>query len=184
MKQAKRSGAEADVLELTNAQAACLSSPIRSRIFATIHEFAPVSAGEVTKVLGAKEKLVYYHVKLLLEAGLIRQCGERAGKTKKEAVYEPISKRFRWACDPKDPEAAEIDRKRFRINLNNLIRDRERMVSENGRQAAMQALRCRLSPEDHAELLRRMKELSAWASSRDQKGKDTTSLTTFLFPLE
>ena len=171
---------ERNILDLTIEQARCLTSPFRHQVLDVIRAEPGLSAAEVTTRIGAKERLVYYHVKELLKAGLICVTGTRPGKTKSESLYAAVAEGFRWACDPTDPAAAEVERKKFRLIVNRLIRD-SKNVSWGSNDAALSAVRRKLTREKRAELRRKLAELSAWIADNDDPSGEEIAFTAFMY---
>lgn len=66
--------------------------PLRARILSRAR--TPVSAAELGRALGEPRQKINYHVHRLLEAGLLRQAGERRPRGLSEPLYEATAEGF------------------------------------------------------------------------------------------
>ena len=84
-------------------QIAVLAHPTRVAVLDALRE--PASSSGVARALGLKRQVVNYHVKALLDVGLIRLTGERRTGNFIEQLYESVagtfvvSPRFAWSDD-------------------------------------------------------------------------------------
>ena len=81
-------------------QVAALAHPLRVSILDALR--APDSAAGVARTIGETRQKVNYHVKALLDAGLVRSVGERRNGNFVEQLYESVAGSFvvssRLAC--------------------------------------------------------------------------------------
>jgi DNA-binding transcriptional ArsR family regulator len=73
---------------------ATLYDPIRYRIFRTLE--TPRSMAELAEVVGRPANRLYYHVRLLVNAGLVRQVGTRASGRHTERIFGRAAPRMRF----------------------------------------------------------------------------------------
>ncbi len=76
---------------------AALYDPLRYRIFRALEE--PTTIAELAGELGKPANRLYYHVRLLAEAGLVRQVGTRARGRHTERVFGRAAERVRLTGD-------------------------------------------------------------------------------------
>ena len=101
-------------------QVAALAHPIRVEILDALR--TPNSASGVARIISQTRQKTHYHVKALLEAGLIRRVAERRTGTFVEQLYESVagsfivSPRLAWIGDRR------IDALRTQMPLEHLVR--------------------------------------------------------------
>ena len=83
-----------------------LASPLRQRLLDRLESRGPCSVRELADALGRRPDALYYHVKLLIEHGLIREVEQRATGTSPESVYDLCHRRWHIAYEPDDPQHA------------------------------------------------------------------------------
>ena len=111
-------GARVEVLQDPE-QVAVLAHPTRLAILGALR--APASASGVARQLGLKRQVVNYHVKALLDAGLIRLTEERRNGNFIEQLYVAVagtfvvSPRFAWSDDRR------LDALRAQLPLEHLV---------------------------------------------------------------
>jgi DNA-binding transcriptional ArsR family regulator len=64
-----------------------LVSPVRLNIMDRIEALAPCTIGELARSLRVPPDRLYYHVELLVKAGLLIKNGQRPGPTRHGAIY-------------------------------------------------------------------------------------------------
>lgn len=111
-------GTRVEVLDDAD-QVAVLAHPTRVAILGALRE--PASASGVARLLGLKRQVVNYHVKALLDAGLIRLAEERRNGNFIEQIYASVagtfvvSPRFAWSDDRR------LDALRAQLPLEHLV---------------------------------------------------------------
>ena len=87
-------------------QIRCVMSQVRQEIVDTVRALGTCSIGEVAEQLGRSADGLYYHVRALVEADLLEECGVRTGAKQPEASYrtKPRGSQFRLHYDPDDPD--------------------------------------------------------------------------------
>jgi predicted ArsR family transcriptional regulator len=174
---------EKDVADLSIEQARCLALPLRSRLMQVLMSRGDSTAAELAQELGLKEKSVYYHLRLLTNCGLAGQVGQRSATTRPEAVFRPLARGLRLGFSG-SAEGSEVLRKSFRSLLSLLRRDHDKALlqARTNDRIRIQLMLLKLSEEDERELVRRLKELRAWAESRRDAAGQTSTLATVLLP--
>lgn len=71
-----------------------LYDPVRYRIFRALESERTIS--ELSEEIGKPANRLYYHVRLLVEAGLVRQVGTRASGRHTERIYGRVAQRVRF----------------------------------------------------------------------------------------
>jgi DNA-binding transcriptional ArsR family regulator len=82
-------------------QIRCLASPVRQEIVDTLQALGTASAADLAAELGRPADGLYYHLRSLLETGLVVAAGHRGAGRRREAVYAlPAGDGLRLAYDP------------------------------------------------------------------------------------
>lgn len=71
-----------------------LSSPLRLEILGQFTNLGGLSVAELAERMGRPPASLYYHVKILQKAGILRQSGTRGDGSSRETIYEPVASRF------------------------------------------------------------------------------------------
>jgi DNA-binding transcriptional ArsR family regulator len=79
---------------LTQEQLIALSSPVRVSIFGTLRLLGPQTMKSIAAYLKARPDALYYHVKLLISAGIIEVKEIRQAHKKKEAVFGLVAAQY------------------------------------------------------------------------------------------
>jgi len=80
-------------------QLAALSSPVRSRIVESLSVHGPSSVREIADRLGRLPESLYYHLRSLVEVGIVILKEKRKTRRRAEAVYQLAAHRL--VIDPK-----------------------------------------------------------------------------------
>jgi predicted transcriptional regulator len=75
-------------------QLAVLTSPVRQELLDVLARMGTVSLADVAEVLGRPADGLYYHVRLLVRAGLVRAAGTRTRGGRKEALFHATASQF------------------------------------------------------------------------------------------
>jgi DNA-binding transcriptional ArsR family regulator len=91
------------------AQIRALRSPLRQEILDKAQALGPCSIADLARALGRPADGLYYHLRALLAAGLLRAAGERGEGRRREALFATAAEGDGlWlAYDPEDPANAE-----------------------------------------------------------------------------
>ncbi len=152
------------------------NSPIRLEVLDCLKEFGAQSADELASHVDKDERLIYYHLRELIAAGLIYVSGSRPTATRPESLF--AARDLNWMGDLDLSEVAV--RKQVRKNVQAILsaagEDHATTVDElqNESQTACTVERviCRVSPSKRAEFGRRLDELKSWLlDDRDPEGE-------------
>jgi AcrR family transcriptional regulator len=83
-------------------QREALGSAIRLEILGQFTAPGGMSIGDVAERMGRPARSLYYHFDILEAAGLLLRVGERAGKKRPEALFEPVASRIALSHRAKD----------------------------------------------------------------------------------
>lgn len=82
-------------------QLAALASAARQEIVDVLTEAGTLSVAEIAVILGRPADALYFHLRALKLAGLIRQAGYRYRGRRKEALFQTISPDLRLQYEPR-----------------------------------------------------------------------------------
>lgn len=108
-----------------------MASPARLEIIDAVRVLGPCSVAEVADLLGRTADSLYYHVRKLVEVGLLIPSGTRETARRDETLYRTPGRRMRLPHDPKDGELTELRLKAFAALLRLTERD-HRAAFEKG----------------------------------------------------
>lgn len=89
-------------------QLEALGSPARRELIEAVQLLGECSIAEVAEILGKPADSLYYHVRKLLQVGLLKQVGVRRGSRREEAIYDLPGRPLRVRYDARDPNQAEL----------------------------------------------------------------------------
>src|SRR5690242_16047991 len=104
---------------------AALAHPIRIAILERLR--APDSASGVARALGETRQKTNYHVKALLDAGLLEPAGERRARNFVEQLYQSVAPTFLVAPALAWSDDRRVDTLRAQLPLEHLVRVGERL---------------------------------------------------------
>lgn len=73
-----------------------VTNPVRQEILDVLSRVAPLPIGEIAAILGRRPTSLYYHVRALVDAGLIIERGVRAKARTHERLYSARPMRVRY----------------------------------------------------------------------------------------
>jgi len=121
----RRSGApRVEVLDDAD-RVAALAHPIRIAILEQLR--TPDSASGVARALGETRQKTNYHVKALLDAGLLEPAGERRARNFVEQLYQSVASTFLVAPALAWSDDRRVDTLRAQLPLEHLVRVGERL---------------------------------------------------------
>ena len=85
---------DGDLVLESPAQFKALGHPVRHRLMNVLRQ-RPATLGQLASVLGSTKGTIGYHVKVLLDAGLVRPSRTRTVRGGTEQYFEPVSSGFR-----------------------------------------------------------------------------------------
>jgi DNA-binding transcriptional ArsR family regulator len=171
---------------VTRAQARVLVSPLRQEILDVLARMGDVSLARLAEVLGRPADGLYYHVRLLERAGLVRSAGERRTGGRREALFRAVAPQFALQYGAgADRDITAIVGSMLRLGA----RDFRRALAAGGNRVAgpsrdLWALRTTgwLGPVDLKVVNQRIASLSA-ATTR-ASGERLYAVTVLLTPLD
>jgi len=104
-------------------QIEAMASPPRLEIIDAVRVLGPCSVSEVADLLGRTADSLYYHVRLLVDVGLLVEAGTRETARRDETLYRTPAKRIQLPHDTSDPELTELRLKAFAALLRLTDRD-------------------------------------------------------------
>ncbi len=113
-------------------QIEALASPVRQEIVDVVHATGPSSAGEIAEMLGRTQDGLYYHVRMLLGVGLLREVGSRETSRRDEALYDVPGRPLRLRYQPGDRRNAAAVTRTIRSMLRLAERNFARAMGRDG----------------------------------------------------
>ncbi|MEM9084040.1 MAG: helix-turn-helix domain-containing protein [Planctomycetota bacterium] len=104
----RRKDAMAGYVVESHEQLEAVSSPARRELIDAVQLLGSCSIAEIAEVLGKPADSLYYHVRVLLKVGLLKQVGIRKGSRRDEALYDLPGRPLRFRFDPKDEMSAKL----------------------------------------------------------------------------
>jgi len=104
---------------------ACLRSALRQRVLDRLETIGPASAADLAGSLALAPDRMYYHLKCLLDVGLIVEAGVRGVGRHQQVLYDLPVKHWHLAYDPDDPERVTAINKLTASMLREARRDFE-----------------------------------------------------------
>ena len=151
----------------------------------------PATVEDLARFLGREPSSLYYHLRPLLEVGLVEEAGERPSARRPAKLYRlPAS---RLEVDPEDtsPEAMEVRRKMVRAVMTKALQRQEAALDDpdlvlgGRRPTVVHSLRiARLRPRGHERVVRKLRELNALLAEEHDPDGEAFALTFQLSPFE
>jgi DNA-binding transcriptional ArsR family regulator len=85
-------------------QLRAMASPARQRVVAGLEALGKVSVRDLADHLGRGPESLYFHIRKLVECGLVEDVGERPAGRRMEWLYRLVASRLRIAGDLDDSE--------------------------------------------------------------------------------
>ena len=149
-------------------QIEALTSAVRQAILDRVEALGPSSVADLAQSLGRPADALYYHVRRLLQVGMLVEAGSRGTARRDEALYDVPHRRWHIAYEPDDPDNVEALRKATRALLRQAERDfaggfEHPEVSVRGPLRNLWSLRleARLSREDLRQINRHLQAILA-----------------------
>src|SRR5512146_1874610 len=83
-------------------QLAALTAATRQELVDVLEQMGTVSVSELAAALGRPADALYFHLRALTRARLVRQIGYRARPGGKEALYRTVAAELRLHYEPRD----------------------------------------------------------------------------------
>ena len=169
-----------------------LASPVRQRILDRLEALGPCSVAELGAALERKPDALYYHVRILVDVGLIREAETRATATSPEALYDLAHRRWHIDYQPAAPRNAAALRKLTRQMLRQAGEDFDEGLAHpdalgRGPQRNLWSLRleARLDDAEQQALVEHLEAIVALLRKPDRSERGRlTALTWVLAPLD
>ena len=171
-------------------QLAALAAAARQEIVDVLEQMGTVSVAELAAALGRPADALYFHLRALTRAGLVRSAGSRARPGGREALYCTIAPELKLEYEPRNAGNRKAVSAIVASMLRLANRDFNRSfqpdnVEVSGEHRELWALRKvgRLSPAKLARLNRRIQGLVEEVSAPRGKGR-LYAVTVILTPLD
>lgn len=171
-------------------QLACLAAAARQEIFDVLEQMGTVSVAELAVVLGRPADGLYFHLRALTRAGLVRTAGQRVRSGRAEVLYRTVKPEVQVGYDLQDAANRDAVSAIVASMLRLTNRDFRRslqggQVVVSGAQRELWALRKvgRLSRAEVTRLNRRIRDL-AKSVSAPRGGGRLYAVTVVLTPLD
>lgn len=92
----------------TAEQRRAIRSPLRQELLELLDASGPCGVADLATRMGRPADRLYYHVRLLQEAGIIRPAGSRKSGKRDEILYEPAAERFEVEADGDSTDAEHL----------------------------------------------------------------------------
>lgn len=178
----------------TTRKVRALTSPLRRRFVDVLSQRGPASVREVAAEMDRPPATLYYHLRQLEDAGLVRAVGERATGKRPETLYELVSDHFRIAKSSEDESwQAELERY-VRVHLRDVERAIAVHVEDPGfdRESAaplmhFRSIQLRMGEKDREAFKAKLEALTAFLIEADGRAGDddpNLSVALAMAPLE
>lgn len=102
----------------TKTQWAALSSVVRVEMIQCLRVAGPCSIRELADVMRRQIQPLYFHLRKLERAGLVKQTGIRKARRQNEALYDLVAQRFHYIVDARSGRNV----KEFKVVLQAMLR--------------------------------------------------------------
>jgi DNA-binding transcriptional ArsR family regulator len=174
----------------TKKQLTALASAVRQEISDVLAEMGTVSVAEIAATLGRPADALYFHLRALKEAGLVRQDGYRSRVGRKEALFRAVAPELWLRYEPGNETNRRgvnaIVSSMLRLGIRDFRRGFQRTgVKVSGPHRELWALRKtgRLSLTDIAGVNRSIEKLKRSVSKPHGRGR-LYGITVLLVPLD
>jgi|SRR5215471_1410072 len=171
-------------------QLAALTAAARQEIVDALEQLGTVSVAELAGALGRPADGLYFHLRALTRAGLVRTEGQRTRSGRTEALYRTVKPELKLGYEPRDPTNRRAISGIVASMLRLASRDFRRSfqsgrVAVSGTRRELWAWRKvgRLSRSELARLTLRIQELAKAVSVPRGKGR-LYGVTVILTPLD
>jgi predicted transcriptional regulator len=194
----KKSPAKTKTMKIvTDEQRRAIASPLRLELIGLFVDDEPLSVVQIAERMGRPATAIHYHVRLLVEAGILRRAGQRRSGRRPEALYEPAAGVFMMDPSTKESWSAAGDAAvktlatAFRMaerDLKAALGDPGTRTAGPGRNMYGTRMHLRLARKDLAELNRHLRGiekllLRVHKTHKPSKRDSFVSLTLALMPL-
>lgn len=172
-------------------QLRAIAPPSRQRVVSGLEALGTVSVRDLAAHLGRSAESLYFHLRKLVDCGLVEEMGERRTGRRTERLYRLVAPRLRIAGDLDDPEfrdaLAEACRSVTRATERDYCRSLElgnARLHGKGRNLALHHFHVHLKPADRHRMVQLLEELTAFViEHNDPEGGELHSFTSALSPV-
>ena len=164
-----------------------LRTPIRHRVLNAVLGLGRCSVAEIAVRLDWKAESLYYHVKALMDAGLVRRVEQRSTGGRSQAVYEAVAADIVLDLSNRSKEYLTAVRDVYRAALRAAERDLENALERERKgkgprlNTMLQRFTVRLSSGDFCRLRAMLDEIGSFtAEHEDPAASGTVALTIVL----
>lgn len=168
-----------------------LSTAGRIELVEALMSLQPATVEELGRFLGRDPTSLYYHLRPLVDVGLVEEAGERPTARRPARLWRLAGNRLEVDPDDRSAEAMEIRKQIVRAVMAKTLRRQEQglddpdLVLGGPRPTVMQTLRIvRLKPRGHARVVRKLRELQALLSEEHDPDGRAFALSFQLSPFE
>ena len=169
---------------------AALVAAARQEVVDVLADMGTVTVAELAAALGRPADALYFHLRALVRAGLVKPAGHRSRSGRKEALFRTIAPELRLTYDPHSAAnrraVSAIVASMLRLGVRDFRRAFQREnVIVSGPRRELWALRRtgRLSPDQLACVNRCVEDLAQEVSSH-RGGRRLYAVTVVLTPLD
>jgi len=170
-------------------QLATLAAAARQEIVDVLEQMGTVSVAELASALGRPADALYFHLRALVRAGLVRKTGYRGRPGGREAVFSTVKPELQLHYEPRNPANREAVSAIVASMLRLANRDFRRSFQQgqvvvSGERRELWAWRKvgRLSAAQLGRLNQRMREMAQAVSAPGGRGR-LYAVTVILTPL-
>jgi len=164
-----------------------ITSPLRRMFVDALSALGPASVREVAEKVGKPASTLYYHLRQLEDAGIVREVAERPTGKRPEKVYELVSDYFRSEVPPKDAAWRAEVRRHIRENLRTVERSLGAYLEDprfgtdgDSPRFQFRVVRIHLGPEELRELSKRLEELTHFLTEAEKRTSSDTPPSEFV----
>jgi len=167
-------------------QLKALRTPIRHRVLNAVLGLGRCSVAEIAERLEWKAESLYYHVKALMDAGLVRHAGQRATGGRSETIYEAVAADITLDLSNRSKEYLTAVRDVYRAALRATERDLEHAL-ESEREGhgprvntMLQRFNVRMSGADLRRLRAMLDEIGSFTAEHENPAASGTVALTIV----
>ncbi len=170
-----------------------LVSPVRQNLVDRLEALGPSSVRELAESLRVAPDSLYYHVKMLVKAGVLVAKGEQETRRRDETLYDVVKRNWHIRYEPADPDNTRAVRRLTASLLRQAERDFESGLEDPAAEVSGPArnlwslrLEACLEPDELENINQHMKEVLAILRKPRRKGGKGTlcAMTWALAPIE
>ena len=168
-------------------QLRALRTPTRHRVLGAVLGLGRCSVAEIAKRLDWKAESLYYHVRALVEAGLIRRVEQRPTGHRNETVYEAVASEIVLDQSNRSEEYLRAVRDVYRAALRATERDLESALESERKgkgprlNTMLQRFTVRLSVADLRQLRAMLAEIGNFIAEHENPAASKEVAVTMVF---